>query len=105
MDRMTFANFRIFRSDILWKPDLVPEQRNIQPVHTFFLAALESWHQDIVTFSVIRSMKNVNAKDLSGVRPFQHFLFNLVQLGQPSFIAFLKFEHNFTRAMVNVNFP
>ena len=44
-------------------------------------------------------------KDLSGVRPFQHFLFNLVQLGQPSFIAFLKFEHNFTRAMVNVNFP
>ena len=48
MDRLTFANFRIFRSDILWKPDLVPEQRNIQPVHTFFLAALESWHQDIV---------------------------------------------------------
>ena len=44
-------------------------------------------------------------KDLSGVRPFQLFLFNLVQLGQPSFIAFLKFEHNFTRAMVNVNFP
>ena len=45
-------------------------------------------------------------KHLFGVRPFNFFLLNLVQLGQPSFIAlFYKFEHNFTQAIVNENFP